>query len=403
MLPQLLGHLLDNWQSLPLVTPRPKELSFSVQATGVGKLCCYLFPDDATEPLFVAKMRRSPAENEWLSREYDLIQHLRRNGSEFVRATIPGPLAQLEVAGYLVVLEPYLQGKAMDGLIASKKGQDEGLLAGCLDRAIGWLLKCQLETPLQMARLTEEQVERHFLMPIARLRSTARLTDAESAYLDRLTARIRRIARLPLPLVFKHGDFQPGNILLQGEALQVIDWEFGRALALPLLDLFGFLLRTHARRLGLEEMDGFLEDYLANFASVFFDGGEFAGYTDTYVARGLSSLEIDNAWAPVLFAMFLITEANKYEALLRRRAETGYLYLMRDRAGLVSGSFSDQLARQKNVWLLGQLAENEDGLAFPGSGTGEVKGEESTMIKTSEAAEGRQVRAAVTVMEPSVQ
>src|ERR1700681_703105 len=106
MLPQLRTYLLDCWSELPLGGPRPQSLEFIVQATGIGKLCCYVFPDDAAAPRLAAELRRSPTENYLLRREYDLISHLRRQGSDYVRETVPGPLMALTVAGHLVVIEP---------------------------------------------------------------------------------------------------------------------------------------------------------------------------------------------------------------------------------------------------------------------------------------------------------
>lgn len=217
---------------------------------------------------------------------------------------------------------------------------------------------------MQCGPLAEEQIRTHLLMPIARLRATARLTAAELAYLERLSERVVELARRPLPLVFNHGDFRPGNILADGSSILVIDWEFGASTALPLMDVFGLLARTYARYHALEEIDGYLEDYLAAFEAVFFTGGRFALLTGEYVRRACRELNVDPAWVDALFALYLVTEANKYHGFLSHRAEKGYIYLLRSRAGGLETSHSDRLARQKNVWLLGHLAEHEGRLVF---------------------------------------
>ena len=364
MLPQLQNYLMENWSDLPLGGSQPRSLNFLVQATGISKLCYYIFPNQDPKPRWVAKTRRSPSENELLRQEYSLIRYLRQHGTNFVKDTIPGPLTEVSVAGHHLAIEMYLNGRAMDGLMANARPQAPGLASEYLDIAVDWLLRCQQETPQLRQRLTEQQIHNLFFDPIEGLRSSARLTNQESAYLDRLARRIQHLAGLPLPLVFKHGDFQPGNLLLTDTSVKVIDWEFGVEKALPLLDLFGFLLRAHARLKGREEMDGFLEDYLLDFEAVFFGRGPIARQSADYVARAIQALGIDPEWVSVLFAMFIVTEANKYDALLRRRAERGYVYLLRSRANQIGGSFSDQLARQKNVWLLGYLVTHESRLAF---------------------------------------
>ena len=110
-----------------------------------------------------------------------------------------------------------------------------------------------------------------------------------------------------------------------------------------------------------------LEDYLAAFEAVFFEEGHLAGLTATYIDRACQALDMDPAWVSILLAMFLINEANKYHDFLRQRADRGYVYLLRSRDGRMEGSFSEQLARQKNVWLLGHLAQHEKRLIFQGN------------------------------------
>ncbi|HEX5418324.1 MAG TPA: aminoglycoside phosphotransferase family protein [Chloroflexota bacterium] len=385
MLPLLQRYLIENWSVLRLGAPPPRRLDFLVQATGIGKLCCYIFPNGAAEPRWVAKMRRSPVENDLLRREYVLINYLRESGSDYVRRTIPGPLVETCVAGHQLAIEPYLPGRAMDGLLANAGERTRELAAAYRDLALKWLLRCQRETPRVRSPLRDQQIDDYFLGPIARLRSSAALTDHESSYLDQVTRQVEGLRRLPLPLVFKHGDFQPGNILLRDNAPTVIDWEFGLPTALPLLDVFGFLLRNHTRQQGREEMDGYLEDYLLDFDTVFFGSGPITRQSADQVARAVQALDFDPDWVPVLFAMFIVNEANKYDTLLRRRSERGYLYLLRSRNQPLPRSYLDQLARQKNVWLLGHLVSQERRLAVADASPG---GRQPARSATSAAGTG---------------
>jgi aminoglycoside phosphotransferase (APT) family kinase protein len=360
MIPQIHSYLVEHWADLPTGAARPRDLAFLVQATGISKLCCFIFADDASAPQWVARLPRTPRDNPILAHEYAVIAHLRRQGGAAARAALPTPLHVTAIDGHLVGFEHFLRGQAMDGLMMqTARGPIETQARPYLDMAIGWLLDCQAASAAQRGRLSERQAEAHLLAPIARLRDTARLHDHERAYLGRLERRIRELARLPLPLVFRHGDFQPGNLLVDGGAVRVIDWEFGAIAAAPLLDVFGFLARTYARWHGREEMDGDLEDYLDDFAAVFFHGGRFAPLTGEYLGRACDALGLDPAWLPALFGLFVVAEANKYHLLLSQRAERGYVYLLNSRAGLARGSYREQLARQKHVWLLGYLAEHE--------------------------------------------
>jgi Ser/Thr protein kinase RdoA (MazF antagonist) len=255
----------------------------------------------------------------------------------------------------------------MDGLMSVARSCDAPEVVDNLDLALDWLLRCQQSTLTQPHRLSEQELDTYLRGPIAYMKATSRLTPGEAAYLDTLQADTNRLADLPLPLVFKHGDFQPGNILVNGKAIHVIDWEFGAVLDLPLHDVFGFVARTYARYRGMEEMDGFLEDYIADFEAVFFADGEFTQYTRKHVEQARLALGVDEAWVRPLFALFIVNEANKYHALLSGRAERGYVYLLKSKTGEWQMPYTEQLARQKQVWLLGHLAKNEDRLLFPQS------------------------------------
>ena len=361
MLPQLRAYLLQNWSELPMGGPRPHELAFFVQATGVSKVCCYIFADDSPNPGWVAKMPRSPLDNQILEREYGVIRHLRQHGSDFVRKTVPGPLFTTYIDQHFIGLEPYLEGRTMDGMLI---GIAPGALREYLDLGIDWLLHSQRETVVHRGPLTDRQFQHLLLDPIKRLHEEAQLTIIERGYLDMLRVRVLSMADRPLPLVFNHGDYRPGNIMVHGDSIKVIDWEFGAPAALPLLDVFSYLARTYARYNGLEEIDGYLEDYIAAFETVFFDQGTFGELTAEYVDRACLHLEIDPSWVDTLFALFLVTEANKFRAFLGERANRGYVYLLKSREKRIANSYLDQLDRQKNVWLLGHLAQHPERLVF---------------------------------------
>jgi hypothetical protein len=365
VLPQLREVLLSSWPEARLGTPRPRNVELLVRATGVSKVCCYVFPDDASEPHWVAKVPRSPADNAAFVREYALIQSLRLRGGNFLRATVPAPLWMTAVAGHIVAIEPFLRGRAMDEALLEAPGSASPAIRWCLDVALDWLLRSQVALLADPRPLCEVLVNRYLLEPIQQLRTFALLTSGERAFLDVVEDRIGQVARCPLPLVFSHGDFQPANILIDGRVVQVIDWEFGQPRGLPLMDVFGLLARVYARSRGLEEIDGYLDAYIDAFDSGFLEGGQFAELTAECVTRACRVLGVAPQWTALLFVMFLVNEANKYRTFLTRRAERGYVYLLRTRGGQAGISHAQQLARQKHVWLLGHLADQEKRLVFP--------------------------------------
>ena len=353
--------VLKNWFALSPDPNASHELAFLIHATGVSKLVCYIFAGEST-PRWVAKVPRSPDDNTFLALEYKLVQYLRDRGSDYVRSTVPAPLVVTTLAGHLIVIEPYFPGQSMESLLFSLKDANKPAYQTYLDLIVGWLFRSQLETGNQFRVLTQSQIEVHFFTPIKKFKATAQLMKPELKYLDHLTLRVVELAQEPLPLVFCHGDLRPGNVLIKGDSLLVIDWEFGTKRALPLMDLFGLLARTYACMHFLPEIDGYLEDDIEAFEQVFFENGQFASITLDYVRHACQAFHLNPAWVSILFGMFLITEANRYYSFLNHRSERGYLYLLNYRNGQHSSSFTQQLTRQKHVWLFGYLAEHEDSL-----------------------------------------
>ena len=165
MIPQLRDYLLENWRSLWPGMSKPRQLDFLVQATGISKVCCYVFVNDEAQPRWVAKMPRSPRDNGVLAHEYSVTRHLREAGSGYVRDTIAGPVLTATISGNLVGIEPYLQGRPMDGLMSVARSCDAPEVVDNLDLALDWLLRCQQSTLMQPHRLSEQELETYLSDP----------------------------------------------------------------------------------------------------------------------------------------------------------------------------------------------------------------------------------------------
>jgi hypothetical protein len=158
--------------------------------------------------------------------------------------------------------------------------------------------------------------------------------------------------RQSLPLFLYHGDFRPGNVLLNDRRIAVLDWEFSRVLAPPLLDWFSFAFRLKCRAMDLPDIDGPLEGYRSAFREVFLEKTWYselvAGYTRSYCRE----LGVDQQFVPLLLGLFMVTNINKFHAFLLDRVDRGYLYLLTNG----SSSFERRLRRQAYVSLIESLA-----------------------------------------------
>src|SRR5581483_7506297 len=194
MLPQLRSYLMEHWDDLPGRPPPPTRLTFLGQATGVGKVCYFVFVDDEKRPRYIAKAPRSPVHNADLRREVAVIDELRARLPSDLCATLPGPMLTTELAGHAVVVEPVLPGRPLDGIGAAARPLDPATTERQLRLASDWLIAIQRAAPHRRERLADEDVQEHFLAPVEAFRRNADLTTTEERYLDGVTVRARALA-----------------------------------------------------------------------------------------------------------------------------------------------------------------------------------------------------------------
>ena len=363
MLSRLEEYLLANWDQLPGGGARPGRLSFLGQATGVSKACFFAFADDEPSPRYIVKIPRSPFYNEGLMQEVRTIKRLRTTVSEDIRATLPGPMHVVRLSGHCVVVEPVIPGQPMDSLIRPDKPLDRSRTNVLMALAHGWLMQIQQEAPHRKGTLDAGMISEHILEPLSAASVSADLTTAEEDYIDYLRRIARTLEGQDMPLYLYHGDFRAGNILVDGGRVAVLDWEFSRPLAPPLLDWFSFVFRLYGRAKNLPDIDGSLEAYRSAFHQVFFARNWFSGMVTDYTRACCETLGVNMAFLPLLFGLFVVTNINKFHAFLTERAERGYLYLLRG-APTSNRPYQQQLRRQAYVWLLDDLAANADALSL---------------------------------------
>lgn len=357
MLPQIENYLLRAWNQLPEAGPTPGRLSFLGQATGVSKACFFIFADDERSPRYIAKLPRSPAYNEELMQEVSTIQHLRATVSEKLRATIPGPMHIVQLCGHCVVIEPVLPGRPMDAITLAGGALDPATTASQIALAHQWLIKIQQETPHRNGKLDATTIRQFFVEPLKIMQMNNDLTASEAKYTEKLSHDARALEGHQLPLYLYHGDFRPGNILIDRDRIAVLDWQFSRPSAPPLLDWFSFVFRLYSGSMRLPDIDGSLQAYRAVLHEVFFARNWFSELVREYTKTYCKALSVDEAYLSMLFSLFAVNNVNHFHAFLNERAGRGYLYLLRG-ASTSSQSWRQQVRRQAYVWLLGDIGAN---------------------------------------------
>jgi Phosphotransferase enzyme family len=344
----------QDWDELAVCGPRPRGIEYFAQATGVTKMVVFLFLDGRARPTLVAKVARDPSQNERLRAETETIARVRAQLPDDLAATLPGPIYLTHLAHQTVTIEPFLPGHHMDALIPSARPLRPAVARDVLGRALRWLVGVQREvgrlaTPLDNASRVELLVT-----PIHAARQCSDLTHAEAAYLNELEEGACRAASR-LPLYLYHGDFRLGNILVGDGRLHVLDWDFSRPLAAPLLDWFSFAFRLYSRSLALPDIDGPLPLYRQAFQAVFLADNRFSRCLAESTLEYCDQLGVPRSLVSLLLGLFVVDNINKFFNFLDARAQTDHLYLLRG-SPLAEASFRAQLRRQAYVWFLSDLA-----------------------------------------------
>lgn len=180
--------------------------------------------------LVTATLRAQPALQQW--------RHL-----------LPSPLASGDIAGRPYVLETLMTGTDMTRLALNDQEWRAVQNAAC--RAIGQLHQQTARTVC----VDEELLQRWVSNPVAALQrlEPALLPVADyQARLQRLHEELRgALAGCTLTISWIHGDYTPGNILLDPTRHTVtglIDWELAAPDELPQLDLMQFFMATRLLR-----------------------------------------------------------------------------------------------------------------------------------------------------------
>ena len=188
-----------------------------------GRLTYCLFEPGRSRPSHVVKLARTPRSRDVVAEEARAFQSLRER-SEFVRRQRPRIYHLGEATTF--VLEEFVIGRTLSAL---------GSRSVYESRALDWLEAFQASAaggPLRNIDLE------------GRLRRLVAATpdDAFRELAEETARKIKSVRDFEVAEVPVHGDFTASNILLDGNELYVIDWEWLRLGGWPLEDLWWCLI-----------------------------------------------------------------------------------------------------------------------------------------------------------------
>ena len=200
-----------------------------------AKVTILLFPPGATRPAYVAKVPTTDAAARSVEREAEQLAEVGSRALGPVSTTIPKVVATVEHLGRPVLIMTAMPGQSMLAAYHSWRHTARAKsVAADFAAAGGWL--ALLHGAAGSEQVSLAQMLDGVADVIGRRFGGEPGADADLADLAALRGRLAG-HRTPQSVV--HGDFWPGNLLVErGRVLGVIDWEAARPAGTPARDAY---------------------------------------------------------------------------------------------------------------------------------------------------------------------
>jgi aminoglycoside phosphotransferase (APT) family kinase protein len=204
-----------------------------------AKVTILLFPPGATRPAYVAKVPTTDAAARSVEREAARLAEVGSRVTGPASMTIPQVVATVEHLGRPVLIMTAMPGRSMLAAYHSwRHTARRATVAADFAAAGGWLARLHGAAAgtgrASLAQLLDGAAD-------AISRRFGSLPDADADLAD-LAGLRGRLAGHRTPRSVVHGDFWPGNLLIEhGQVLGVIDWECARLAGTPASDLARFV------------------------------------------------------------------------------------------------------------------------------------------------------------------
>lgn len=328
---------------LPRVTG---GIVIAVDYAPAAKVTLLLFGDDGT-PCLAAKLARTGAAEPALEAEHTALTGVWSLRPPSIAAELPRPVALERVAGRLMLLSTAVPGTPLARRYhLPGHVRDPAMVAEDFHLAGSWLSRLHDETRQGSVVLGPDAFDSWIRPVFRRYQATVGWGDWERGLLDHLARQCALLAGTRLPVVAVHGDYAPGNILLDaGRVSGVVDWELGRTAGLPFSDLFkfaasygSFLDRASPPRRGAppghpgwaqaRDRWGASPNWTnrTGILYAFFGSGWFPDLVRSFLLGQLTRLGAPPAAVPLFLPVFL---AEQVLALEQPAYRTGYRELLR--------------------------------------------------------------------------
>jgi hypothetical protein len=310
-----------------------------------ARLVLLAFSEDDSEPSVVLKAGRLAAYDEATEHEHEVLSSVRAQLDEATRATVPEVISLVALGRRPVSVQSAVRGVSALARMHGRR-TDAARAWSDLNLAADWLLSLQLQTERSRVAPGVPGWAAHVDEPLERF------VDAfgRAPEVERLFGALRdhtATAAAALPIVLCHRDVGPWNVLVDGEAVRVIDWEVARD-GPALTDLVYASLHWAFEARGLaNEADRRRE--LRRLYTGAMDDGAAASAMRTTIRRSVEALRIDPRLIPPLVVLTMVGQAlDRFDRLARGGRADQRPWLDNRYAGYVAeiASFDDAWIRE---------------------------------------------------------
>lgn len=199
-----------------------------------------IMTENNPEPIFVAKIPRTPESFTFLQQEYENLSRLQTRNSAYT------PQLQ-EIVAYETYQEvPILIQRPISGTAIGPR-TDKAALRSCWQQMTKWQIELQQFPQIQRSATLPETArsgwfQRLIEYPIRYFTKFFPITEREVRLLVRTWDLVQPLSNSPIPLVFEHHNLAKYNVKLKLDGqIAVINWDLANPYGLPACDLFRLL------------------------------------------------------------------------------------------------------------------------------------------------------------------
>jgi len=264
--------------------------------SGFRKDLVVVFRDSNKSPLGIGYLTDEEGIRERLERHHDTLVLIQEKGSDQLKSTVPRPVFLEKCGAHWILFVSSLSGIPMSQFFNSQNKVNK-ILTSHLPQAMKWLT----------------HLHKEFQQDNQSLQSLVNSSEAKDS-LGEIEFEARNAT---VPMVLQHGDFHPTNLLVNGQQISVVDWEYSAWPGLPLYDVFFLLVHIFRRstmkqsRLwslskAIYQADNNINLPQTNdFKGAFFEENRYSDIFKSTIQDYCFQLDIDPSCAKILFYLFL--------------------------------------------------------------------------------------------------